>query len=206
MLWVSLVLAFVALLLVLRRLVRTGGAFLTGLPHATIHRGSGRGRLMVVTGSTSGIGFEVAKGLAMSGATVILAAMTRQMGEDAKERLCKLAMDAVVEVYVLDLRSEDSIKEFVETALRSRKVDVLAHVAGVCGHVPTMVRVNFVGPCQLISLVLPHMNTKNGRIVCVGSDAHQLGDVRMDDFVLSKRWRALKPSVSTILPVQHAYG
>lgn len=196
------VFAFLSLVaLLLRRLVRTGGSLWKALPVARIVEGAMRGRTVVVTGGTSGIGLEVVKGLARADATLVLACVTLEEGERAKEALLALRH---AEVCVVDLRRGDSIVAFVRR-MEGRGVDALVHVAGVSGDVCSMVRVNFLGPAQLIQLLAPHMR-EDARIVCVGSDAHQLGRVRMDDFVLHKRWGSLRPSLATVYPVQQAYG
>ena len=90
------------------------------------------GRVAVVTGANTGIGFEVARILAAHGASVVLAVRDVEKGRWAAERIAKGAPGADVTIQKLDLASLDSIRA-AACALQTRhpKIDLLINNAGV---------------------------------------------------------------------------
>lgn len=148
------------------------------------------GRVVVVTGSTSGIGEEVVHGLALCGARVIMIAITQREGDEARLRLLARCPSSKLEVCPLDLRDASAIEKFGARRDLGPSVAALVYCAGVCGFVNTMVAVNFLAPARLAMAMLPHM-AKDGRMVLIGSDSHALGTIDFDDFLLARRSRAI---------------
>jgi NAD(P)-dependent dehydrogenase (short-subunit alcohol dehydrogenase family) len=91
-----------------------------------------RGRVAVVTGASAGIGKAVALGLARLGAHVVLAIRTREKGESARAAIARAAGHHALELLVVDLQSQASVRE-ATMALRARlpEVHVLVNNAGV---------------------------------------------------------------------------
>src|SRR5258705_3238516 len=71
---------------------------------------SQEGRLAVVTGANTGLGFETARVLAIRGASVVLAVRDIEKGKRAAARIVDSAPGANVMVQPLDLASLDSIR------------------------------------------------------------------------------------------------
>ena len=71
-----------------------------------------QGRLTVVTGANSGIGWHTALELARAGSEVILASRTEAKGRDAVERIRQEVPQATVRAEVLDLASLRSVQSF----------------------------------------------------------------------------------------------
>ncbi|GMF09194.1 unnamed protein product [Phytophthora lilii] len=99
---------------------------------------SQEGKLVIVTGANSGIGFEAAKALALRGAHVVLACRDESRGRQAEESI-RRALDhevsgcvGAVEFMLLDLAEVQSIREFAQ-AFRAKfdRVDLLINNAGV---------------------------------------------------------------------------
>ncbi|OKH61448.1 hypothetical protein EB72_16355, partial [Mycobacterium sp. SWH-M1] len=85
------------------------------------------GRVAVITGANTGLGFETAKALADKGATVVIAVRNTDKGKQAAARI-----GGTVEVQELDLTSLASIRDAAD-ALKSRfdRIDLLINNAGV---------------------------------------------------------------------------
>lgn len=89
------------------------------------------GKTVLVTGATSGIGREIARGLATKGAAVILGARDEQRGRRVRDAIVDELGRDTVSVMVLDVASRSSIRAFAE-AFRARhdRLDVLVNNAG----------------------------------------------------------------------------
>ena len=91
-----------------------------------------QGRLAVVTGANSGLGFETARVLAARGASVVLAVRDAEKGKAAAARIAATAPGADVMVQSLDLASLDSIRAAAgELRARHPGIDLLINNAGV---------------------------------------------------------------------------
>src|SRR3954468_4401706 len=86
------------------------------------------GRVAVVTGANSGLGYRTALALAGKGAHVVLAARSPERGAAAVERLRADAPAADVELRRLDLADLDSVRAFADTV---ESLDILVNNAGV---------------------------------------------------------------------------
>jgi len=90
------------------------------------------GRLAVVTGANSGLGFGLARRLVMAGADVVMAIRNRAKGEAAIDKLRAGVPDAKLTIKHLDLSSLKSVAALgEELAAEGRPVDVLINNAGV---------------------------------------------------------------------------
>src|SRR5580698_4362045 len=146
---------------------------------------SQRGKLAVVTGANSGIGWNTALELARAGAEVILAARTEAKGQDAVDRIRRLLPQAKVRFELLDLASLRSVRAFAAKVNTETKVDLLVNNAGVMA-VPRreltedgferQFGTNFLGPFALTVLLLPALQrAPSPRVTTVSSGAANMG-------------------------------
>lgn len=90
------------------------------------------GKVVVITGANTGIGYETAIDLARRGAKVYIACRSAQRGEAAKKEIVYKAQSHNVVFRQLDLASMKSIHAFVEQFRKEeRKLDILINNAGV---------------------------------------------------------------------------
>ena len=90
------------------------------------------GRVAVVTGANSGIGFETAAVLARRGAYTVLACRDVGRAEDALMRLSAAVPEATASVVRLDLASPESIRAAADQIVASHdRVDLLINNAGL---------------------------------------------------------------------------
>jgi NAD(P)-dependent dehydrogenase (short-subunit alcohol dehydrogenase family) len=86
------------------------------------------GKRAVVTGSTAGIGFAIAKGLAASGAAVVLNGRTEAKVKAAVEALRKEVPQTQVEGVAADLATAKGVEEFLK---RVPQADILVNNLGI---------------------------------------------------------------------------
>ncbi len=91
-----------------------------------------KGRRVVITGPTSGIGRELATGLASLGAELVLACRNVERGVQTAEEISRSTRATDVAVMPVDMSSQDSIRRFV-CAYRNQfsGLDVLINNAGI---------------------------------------------------------------------------
>jgi len=173
-----------------------------------------RGRVAVVTGANSGIGFVAARELARRGARVLLACRRGQRGVAALARLRAEVPGAEAEYRRLDLADLASVRSFAERYDHDR-LDLLINNAGVMA-VPyaktadgfeTQFGVNHLGHFALTGLLSPRLlATPGARVISVSSSMHAAADV--DFFNLNgelryRRWSAYGSSKSANLLFIH---
>jgi NAD(P)-dependent dehydrogenase (short-subunit alcohol dehydrogenase family) len=151
------------------------------------------GRVFVVTGANSGIGFEAARLLAEKGATTVLAGRNEDKVARAKTRILATAPRATLGSVRLDLASLASVRE-AAAELSERGVDVLVNNAGLMA-IPRretedgfemQLGVNHLGHFALTALLWPKIRE---RVVTVTSLVHRLGRVDFDDLMGERRYR-----------------
>ena len=163
-----------------------------------------KGRIAIVSGSSSGIGYEAAKVLANKSAKVIIAVRNLTKGELAKSNIIAQNKTADVEVMKIDLSDLASVKSFVkEYREKYSKLDLLINNAGVM--IPPYSKTkdgfelqmgtNHFGHFALTLQLLDTIQaTPNSRIVNVASAAHKYGNINFDDINWENRkyksWRA----------------
>jgi NAD(P)-dependent dehydrogenase (short-subunit alcohol dehydrogenase family) len=164
-----------------------------------------RGRLAVVTGANSGIGFVTARELARAGARVVLAVRNAEKGADAARQIEAAVPNAGVEVGSLDLASLESVRGFAEWFEREHEgLDLLINNAGVAGTLPRLTAdgfelqfgTNHLGHFALTGLLLGRMEGREDvRVVTVGGTFHRMGRINIDDLQNERgfgRWRAFR--------------
>ncbi|PWC91364.1 oxidoreductase [Azospirillum sp. TSH100] len=137
------------------------------------------GKVIVITGASSGLGEATARHLANAGATLVLGA--RRLDRlQALARELNLAPGAAVQTDVTD---REQVKRLVDAAVSAHgRIDVIVNNAGLMPHSPLergkvedwdrMIDVNLKGVLYGIAAALPHMTRqKSGHIINVSSVA-----------------------------------
>ena len=90
------------------------------------------GKVAIVTGANSGIGYEMARTLARKQATVILACRNQDKGDAAVRRISQESVKAKTELGLLDLSDLASIHRFADRFTSDyTRLDILINNAGV---------------------------------------------------------------------------
>ncbi|WP_043446000.1 oxidoreductase [Arthrobacter sp. L77] len=154
------------------------------------------GRRAVITGANSGLGLQTAVGLARKGAEVILACRSEERGRDAQQRVRSITGSERVELRLLDLASQQSIREFADGL--SGPVHVLVNNAGVMATPRSSTAdgfelqfgTNHLGHFALTGLLLPNLREAgSSRVVTLSSLAHKRGQIDFDDLQSERRYR-----------------
>jgi NAD(P)-dependent dehydrogenase (short-subunit alcohol dehydrogenase family) len=149
------------------------------------------GEVIVITGGSTGIGFETARALGAAGASIMITARTEEKGEDAVARLRDLVPGGEFDYEVLELGSLDSVRACAaDLRRRCPRIDVLICNAGIMA-VPfgrtaegfeLQFGTNHLGHFVLVGRLLPSLLLASpSRIVLLSSAGHGMSDVIWDD-------------------------
>lgn len=159
------------------------------------------GRLAVVTGANSGLGFLTVRELARRGAEVVMTARDAGRGERALARLRAELPGAKVMLRRLDLADLDDVAAFAGGLVaEGRPVNLLINNAGVMmpprgltrqGH-ETQFGVNHLAHFALTLRLLPLLSvTPGARVVTVSSELHRRGRIHFEDIKGEKAYGRL---------------
>jgi len=143
------------------------------------------GRVYIITGCNTGIGYETAKAIVKMGGTVVMACRTVSKAKEARENLLKETNAASSKLIVLqlDLCDFDSVRNFAkEFKALLLPLHCLINNAGVMmdernttsSGMETVMTSNHFSHFLLTNLLLGHLNKTNGRIVVLSSSLHKI--------------------------------
>ncbi|EQB56743.1 retinol dehydrogenase 12 [Colletotrichum gloeosporioides Cg-14] len=144
-----------------------------------------KGQTGIITGSNSGIGLEAARQFLQKGVThLILAVRSRSKGDNAAELLARQFPAADIQVWLLDMESDASVRSFARRCESLERIDFLILNAGVgkmtfeksnegTGREVTL-QVNYINTMLLAILMVPVLKANSqgrpNRLIVVGSD------------------------------------
>jgi NAD(P)-dependent dehydrogenase (short-subunit alcohol dehydrogenase family) len=165
------------------------------------------GKIAIVTGSNTGIGYETALDLYQKGAKVYVACRNEERASSAVERMKAHGGTGELVYAHLDLASLRSVKDFSDSILeKESRLDLLVNNAGIMIPPPSKTEdgfeiqfgVNFVGHFALNGHLFDLLETTKGsRVVTLSSIAHRGASIDFDNFHLEKayqNWREYKQS------------
>lgn len=158
-----------------------------------------RGKIVIVTGANSGIGYEATLALVQKGATVIMACRSLEKAETAAAKIRKQNFPGEVILMPLDLANLSSVAQFSENFLAEHKqLDILINNAGVMA-IPyhktadgfeMQIGTNHFGHFALTGRLFDLLQkTPKSRVVTVSSYAHYLGKINFDDINSQKGYQ-----------------
>ncbi|MGW2860221.1 SDR family NAD(P)-dependent oxidoreductase [Streptomyces sp. SDr-06] len=162
------------------------------------------GRTVLVTGATSGIGYETARQLTERGATVLVHGRTADEAQAATDRLIATAGIEAGQLcwYAADFTRLDEVEAMARRVAEAHPhIDVLVNNAGMAAperHTVTddgnevAFQVNFLAHYLLTCLLEPALTSDpGGRVVNVSSSLHRTGSIQWSDPNRSRRYSRL---------------
>ncbi|HZR79458.1 MAG TPA: SDR family oxidoreductase [Candidatus Binatia bacterium] len=150
-----------------------------------------QGKIVVLTGASSGIGLETARGVAALGARMAMVCRSPERGEAARRALLRELPDAQLDLLVADLSSQRQIRCLAdEIGHRYDRIDVLVNNAAAVysrqtfseDGIEMQLAVNHLAAYLLTRLLLDSLcRSGRGRVVNVASRAHFRGRIDFDD-------------------------
>lgn len=160
------------------------------------------GKVVLITGGTSGIGKAAATALAGMGATVVITGRNEERGKRALQEIREESGNDGVGLILADLTVQDEVRRLAEE-LRERhnQLEVLVNNAGLVlsertetpDGIETQLAINHLAPFLLTNLLLDLLKeSAPSRIVTVSSDAHRWAKIDLDDLQSRKRYRGMQ--------------
>ena len=149
-----------------------------------------KGKFIIITGASSGLGLHSALDLIESGAKVIFACRNEQKAKKAINMIKNLSLKQNAEFLEIDLCNFNSIENFSKKIIKNYpKIDILMNNAGAG---PTNYSLtsdgyeyffqgNYLGPCLLTLLLIDHFNNNESRIIFLGSVGHYISTLKKED-------------------------
>jgi dehydrogenase/reductase SDR family protein 12 len=153
------------------------------------------GKVVLLTGGTSGLGLAAAEGFARLGATIWLPVRSEQRGERARAQIVARSPDSDIRVGLCDLSDLESVRRFAKhLGGEMGRLDVLVNNAGTLTSERTLsvdgieltFATNVLGPFLLINLLLPLLEkSAPARIINVSSGGMYTQRIHLDDLQMA---------------------
>ncbi|MBD2843379.1 oxidoreductase [Erythrobacter rubeus] len=156
------------------------------------------GKLCIITGGNSGIGFEAAKLLARQNADVVIAARNEMKGKQALAKIVNLG-EGRCELLKIDLADSSSIRDAAKEAQdRFGAIAALINNAGVmqtpkqktADGYEMQLGTNHLGHFLWCALMFDQVDGRGGRVVTVSSIAHKFGRIDFDNLMMERGYDA----------------
>jgi len=163
---------------------------------------SQKGRIAVVTGANTGLGFETTRALVGTGMKVIIACRDMEKAQAARYQITSEHPGSDLVIMLIDLSRLSSVHDFAHAFLaRYDRLDLLINNAGLM--IPpyskteegfeSQMGVNYFAHFLLTGLLFNTIaKTHGSRVVTLASNAHKRGLINFDDLHWEKRYDPLK--------------
>ncbi len=160
------------------------------------------GKVCLITGANSGLGYQTALALAGMGATIVMVCRNRAKGEAAQAAIKTASKNQNIDLMLADLSSQASIRELA-TAFKAKytALHVLVNNAGlVLGErklttdgLEMTFAVNHLAYFLLTNLLLDTLKASApARIINVSSNAQGFAPLDFDDLMAEKRFSSMR--------------
>lgn len=152
------------------------------------------GKTVAISGATGGLGRELCRYFCRLSASLILIDRNAERSAALKAQLLSENPDAQIKSYILDLEDVSAVRK-AAAELLCEDIDYLVLNAGAykiprrkCENgFDNVFNINFVSPYILARALLPKISARGGRVVAVGSIAHNYSRIDVADVDFSTR-------------------
>ena len=153
-----------------------------------------KGKRIAISGSTGGIGRELCGFFCELSAELILIDRSRERSDALRASLTEKFPDVSITAYCLDLEDISAVRKMAQT-LQDEEIDYLVLNAGAY-KIPrskgengfeNVFNINFVSPYILAEALLPKIKSRGGKVIAVGSIAHNYSRIDVNDLDFSTR-------------------
>ena len=153
------------------------------------------GKVIVITGSSDGVGAAAARILAQAGHQIVLVGRS-------PEKTSRIAAELSADAHIADFADLGAVRTLAAALLaRYPRIDVLANNAGgvsaakvrqvtVDGHERTF-QVNYLAPFLLTNLLLDRLIESKASVISTSSVGHRMGRIDLSDLDSEKRYRGV---------------
>lgn len=159
------------------------------------------GKVVLITGGTSGIGKAAATALAAMGAKVVITGSNAERGAAALAEVQADSRNDSATLMLADLSKQAEVRRLAREFLeRHDRLDVLVNNAGVVQSqrtetvdgIETTLAINHLAPFLLTSLLLDRLKeSAPGRVVTTSSEAQRWGTMDFDDLQSKRKYRGM---------------
>jgi retinol dehydrogenase-14 len=160
------------------------------------------GKVVLITGGTSGIGKSAATALAAMGAEVVVTGRSRERGEAAIEEIRRASGNEGVSIALADLTVQAEVRRLADEFGRSHdRLDVLINNAGAVfskreetvDGIERTLALNHLAPFLLTNLLLGLIkDSAPSRIITVSSEARRRAEIDFDDLQSERNYRGFQ--------------
>lgn len=154
-------------------------------------------KVAIITGSSTGIGFEVAKEFVKNGAKVVLCGMTIESTIEAKDKIVREYPNAEIIACKVDIsNTEEVVSLFNKTISEFGKLDILVNNAGIAPYKAledmtdedfvNVINVNLVGTFRCTREAVKYMKENGGSIINTSSFVSLYGASTQSAYTASK--------------------
>jgi NAD(P)-dependent dehydrogenase (short-subunit alcohol dehydrogenase family) len=165
-----------------------------------VENGGMGGKIVLITGGTSGIGKAAATALAAMGAEVVVTGRIRGRGEEALAEIRRASDSEKVSLVLADLALQAEVRKLADNFReRHDRLDVLVNNAGLIQSrrtetpdgIELTLAVNHLAPFLLTNLLLDLLKkSAPSRVITVSSEARRHAEIDFDDLQSERRYRA----------------
>jgi NAD(P)-dependent dehydrogenase (short-subunit alcohol dehydrogenase family) len=161
-----------------------------------------KGKICVVTGANTGLGFESTLAFAQKGAYVIMICRSIERGEKARQEIMDRSGNPNIHLILADLSSQEAIRKAAHLiTFRWGKVDVLMNNAAMVlsrrilndAGIEMQFAVNHLSYFLLTYYLMPCLTASaHARIVNISSRNHWFGKIHFDNLTLHNKYQLLR--------------
>ena len=175
------------------------------------------GKVCLITGANSGIGYETSKALAKMGAHVVMVCRNESKAKRAQQEIIVESGNPDIDLLIADMSSLDSVRSLADTVKKKySRLDVLINNAGIMNSVKEIsvdgfemqYAVHQLGPFLLTQLLLDLLKTSApSRVINLSSKLHSMAKIDFDNLQAEKKFGAFKTySMSKLAHLMFSYS